>query len=98
MIIRRIQTSLVSIIALLMFVPSAAQAQAPAATFQLPTVIVTAQKESAKAQELPVSLSTVTQQTLRDSGASIVSELFAPNVYFTEFTARKLSNPRFRGI
>ncbi len=35
---------------------------------------------------------------MRDSGATIVSDLFAPNVYFTEFTARKLSNPRFRGI
>jgi iron complex outermembrane receptor protein len=81
-----------------MFVPSPAEAQAPAATFQLPPVIVTAQKESANAQDLPVSLSAVTQQTLRDSGATIVSDLFAPNVSFTEFTARKLSNPRFRGI
>jgi iron complex outermembrane receptor protein len=81
-----------------MFVPSPAEAQAPAATFQLPPLIVTAQKESANAQDLPVSLSTVTQQTVRDSGATIVSDLFAPNVSFTEFTARKLSNPRFRGI
>ena len=81
-----------------MFVPSLAQAQAPAASFQLPPIIVTAQKESANAQDLPVSLSTVTQQTLRDSAATIVSDLFAPNIYFTEFTARKLSNPRFRGI
>ena len=47
---------------------------------------------------MPISLTTVTQQTLRDTDASIVSDLFAPNVYFTEFTARKLSNPRFRGI
>ena len=30
--------------------------------------------------------------------STIVSDLFAPNMYFTEFTARKLSNPRFRGI
>ena len=86
-------------------VPSLARAQAPssqsgqpAATFQLPTLIVTAQKEAAQAQDLPVSLTTVAQPTLRDTGASIVSDLFAPNIYFTEFTARKLSNPRFRGI
>ena len=59
---------------------------------------MTAQKEAAEAQDLPVSLTTVAQPTLRDTGASIVSDLFAPNVYFTEFTARKLSNPRFRGI
>jgi iron complex outermembrane receptor protein len=74
------------------------QAQAPAATFQLPPLVVTAQKEAADPQTLPVSLDTFSQQTLRDSGATIVSDLFAPNVYYTEFTARKLSNPRFRGI
>ena len=77
---------------------SASQPGQPAATFQLPPLIVTAQKEAAKAQDLPVSLTTVTEQTLRDSGAVVVSDLFAPNIYFTEFTARKLSNPRFRGI
>jgi iron complex outermembrane receptor protein len=79
-------------------VPDLALAQAPAASFQLPPLIVTAQKETAPAQELPVSLSTFAEQTLRNSGATIVSDLFAPNIYFTEFTARKLSNPRFRGI
>src|SRR4026207_1503366 len=70
----------------------------PVPTFQLPPVIVTAQKEPAGAQDLPVSLTTFTAQTLRNSGARIVSDLIAPNVSFTEFTARKLSNPRFRGI
>jgi iron complex outermembrane receptor protein len=90
---------------LVLAVPNLAHAQAPssqsgqpAATFQLPTLIVTAQKEAAEAQELPVSLTAIAQPTLRDTGASIVSDLFAPNIYFTEFTARKLSNPRFRGI
>jgi iron complex outermembrane recepter protein len=70
----------------------------PAATFQLPPVIVTAQKEAAEAQDLPVSLSAITQPTLRDAGIQIVSDVTAPNVYFTEFSARKLSNPRFRGL
>jgi iron complex outermembrane receptor protein len=64
----------------------------------LPTIIVTAQKEAAEAQDLPVSVTTFTQQMLRDRRADVVSDLFAPNVYFNEFTARKLSNPRFRGI
>ncbi len=81
-----------------MFVPNLVQAQTPAATFQLPPLIVTAQKEAAPAQELPVSLSGFGQQSIRDAGANVVSDLFAPNIYFTEFTARKLSNPRFRGI
>jgi iron complex outermembrane receptor protein len=64
----------------------------------LPPLVVTAQKEAADAQDLPVSLTTVPGRALRDSGATVVSDLFAPNVYFSEFTARKLSNPRFRGV
>ena len=74
--------------------------QAPAGTFQLPPVVVTAQKEPANATSLPVSVSTVTAKGLRDSGATTVSDAASgvPNVFFTEFTARKLSNPRFRGI
>jgi iron complex outermembrane receptor protein len=95
---RRPHTSLAFIFSFLMIAPNLAQAQAPAAAFQLPPLIVTAQKESAPAQELPVSLSTFTDQTVRNSGATVVSDLFAPNVYFTEFSARKLSNPRFRSI
>jgi iron complex outermembrane receptor protein len=83
---------------ILLLAPSAAKGQTPAATFQLPPVIVTAQKEATQAQELPVSLTAFPAQTVRDSGAIVVSDLAAPNIYFTEFTARKLSNPRFRGI
>ncbi|HEY9464915.1 MAG TPA: TonB-dependent receptor [Vicinamibacterales bacterium] len=83
---------------ILLLAPSAARGQTPAATFQLPLVIVTAQKEATQAQELPVSLTAFPEQTVRDSGAIVVSDLAAPNIYFTEFTARKLSNPRFRGI
>ncbi len=83
---------------MLLLAPAVATGQTPAATFQLPPVIVTAQKEATQAQELPVSLTTFTGQTLRNAGAIVVSDLFAPNINFTEFTARKLSNPRFRGI
>jgi iron complex outermembrane receptor protein len=72
----------------------------PAATFQLPTLIVTAQKEPADAQGLPLSLTTVAAPTLENAGIQTVSDagVYAPNVSFTEFTARKLSNARFRGI
>jgi len=37
---------------------------------------------------------------LRDAGVGIISDagVYAPNAQFTEFTARKLSNVRFRGI
>src|SRR5688572_7439985 len=66
----------------------------------LPTVTVTATKEPADAQKVPVSVTAVSKQTLADSGARIVSDaaILAPNTFFSEFTARKLSNARFRGI
>lgn len=88
-----------------------AQAQTPSAPAQaqaaqspdrvvLPDVTVSAQKEPAKAQTLPVSLTAVTAASLERAGVTTVSEaaIGAPNVVFTEFTARKLSNARFRGI
>jgi iron complex outermembrane receptor protein len=72
----------------------------PAATFQLPPLIVTAQKEPADPQALPLSLTTVARPTLQNAGIQIVSEAgaYGPNLWFTEFSARKLSNARFRGI
>ena len=77
-----------------------AQGNQPAATFQLPPLVVTAQKEPADPQALPLSLTTVAKPALQNAGINIVSEAgaYAPNVSFTEFTARKLSNARFRGI
>ena len=77
-----------------------AQAQAPVGPIQMPPVTVTAQKEPADAQKLPVSVTAVGSDALSHGGVSIVSEaaIWAPNTNFTEFTARKLSNPTFRGI
>lgn len=67
---------------------------------RLPTVIVTAQKEPNDVLRLPVSVTAVAEDTLEEAGIRIVSEaaIYAPNTFFTEFTARKLSNARFRGI
>lgn len=66
----------------------------------LPEVTVTAQKEPAKAQDLPLSLTTFTPSLMERAGVSFISDaaVVAPNTVFTEFTARKLSNARFRGI
>jgi len=77
--------------------PAAAQAP-PAIT--LPPVTVTAQKEPANPLTLPVSVTAVPKDTLVNAGVGIVSEaaMYAPNTFFTEFSARKLSNARFRGI
>ena len=67
---------------------------------KLPPVTVTAQKEAQPLQSAPVSVTPVTRSILEDSGARYVNDaaMFAPNVFMTEFSARKLSNPRFRGV
>jgi iron complex outermembrane receptor protein len=83
--------------------PRAAAQSTPPQTlnpFRLPTVIVTAQKEPADIQRLPVSVTAVVGDTFDEAGIRIVSDaaIYAPNTWFTEFTARKLSNARFRGI
>jgi iron complex outermembrane receptor protein len=80
--------------------PAAAKAQSPAGTITLPPVIVTAQKEPADLQRLPLSATGVLKDTIQGAGIRIASEaaLLAPNVHFTEFSARKLSNVRMRGI
>jgi iron complex outermembrane receptor protein len=66
----------------------------------LPPVTVTAQKEPEDIFKLPLSVTAVTKEMIDSAGVRIVSDaaIFAPNTYFTEFTARKLSNARFRGI
>jgi len=79
---------------------AAAQTTQPAGQVTLPTVTVTAQKEPADPQGLPVSVSIVPLDSLWNGGLTTIGEaaIYAPNTYFTDFTARKLSNPRFRGI
>ena len=78
---------------------SLAQSNQPP-SITLPTVIVTAQKEATDVKEVPASVTAVTAQTITDSGLRAITDaaIFAPNTVFTEFTARKVSNARFRGI
>jgi iron complex outermembrane receptor protein len=66
----------------------------------LPPVTVTAQKEPADPQQLPVSVTLVPLDALWNGGMTTIGDasIYAPNTYFSDFTARKLSNPRFRGI
>jgi iron complex outermembrane receptor protein len=66
----------------------------------LPTVVVTAQKEPADPQRLPVSVSTADKETLDSAGVTAVSEasFVSPNTVFAELSARKISNPYIRGI
>jgi len=81
--------------------PSAALAQTPAPPqITLPPVTVTAQKEPADPQQLPVSLSVVPLDALWNGGMTTIGEaaIYSPNTFFSDFTARKLSNARIRGI
>jgi iron complex outermembrane receptor protein len=80
--------------------PTAAFAQSTPPTVTLPTVIVTAQKEAEDVKAVPASVTAVTHDTIVNAGLAVVSDasIFAPNTVFTEFTARKVSNARFRGI
>jgi iron complex outermembrane receptor protein len=75
-------------------------AQQQAGRITLPTVLVTAQKEPADVQRIPVSVTAVSKETIENAGIQIVSDaaIYAPNVFFTEFSARTLSTARFRGI
>jgi iron complex outermembrane receptor protein len=80
--------------------PATALAQSPPPAITLPTVIVTAQKEAEDVKTVPASVTAVTHDTIVNAGLQVVSDagIFAPNTVFTEFTARKVSNARFRGI
>jgi iron complex outermembrane recepter protein len=83
----------------LLLAASDAEAQ-PAIRFTVPPITVTAQKEPADPQTLPVSVTAVPRATLDDAAVRSVSDAagYAPNTFFNEFTARKLSNARFRGV
>jgi len=67
---------------------------------RLPSITVNVYKEPDDARTLPVSVTAMPFGALRDAGVGTISEagIFAPNTFFSEFTARKLSNARFRGI
>jgi iron complex outermembrane receptor protein len=77
-----------------------AQSQEPPVRLVVPPVTVTAQKEPADAQTLPLSVTAVSKDTIASDGIAIISDagIYAPNTYFTEFSARKLSFAHFRGI
>src|SRR5687768_5881220 len=76
------------VLSAILVTPGVAAAQ-PAATphVTVPTVIVTAQKEPADAQKVPVSVTAVPQEWLRASDVTFISDaaIFAPNTLFTEF-------------
>ena len=63
-------------------------------------VTVTARKQPENLQDLPLSDTVITRETIANAGVRTVNEAsqYVPNAFIVEFSARKLSNPRFRGI
>jgi iron complex outermembrane receptor protein len=90
---------------------AAATALSPLATAQsqsnqtpdpvrLPPVVVNVYNEPQDVQTLPVSVTGISETTLNNAGIVKLSdaEMLAPNTFFSEFSARKSTNARFRGI
>lgn len=67
---------------------------------RLPTIVVTAQKLAEPAQTAPLSVTAINQATIDEANIRSVREAsdYVPNIFLNEFTARKLSNPYFRGV
>jgi iron complex outermembrane receptor protein len=93
---------ILAVLAALAPVGALAQTQPPTPPLRIevPPVIVTAQKEPADGQSLPVSVTAVSKETIAGAAITTISDaaIYAPNTFFSEFSARKLSFPRFRGI
>jgi iron complex outermembrane receptor protein len=86
--------------ALAVSVPSFGQTPTQTVPTTGTSVTVVAQKEPADPAKLPVSVTALPEDLLKAAGVTFISdaEMFSPNTHFTEFTARKLSNPRIRGV
>ena len=102
---RKIDQFLLSFVCVLAAGPAFAQTPSPQPQPQppsvtLPPVTVVAQKEPTDPQRLPVSVTAVTTDWLRLGDIRFVSDaaIYSPNTYYSDFTARKLTNPRFRGL
>lgn len=79
--------------------PASAQREDPLRV-DLPPVVVTAPKEPVDKQKVPASITAVPKATLDAAAITALSDAaaLAPNTFFSEFQARKLSFPTFRGI
>src|SRR5437016_4871759 len=70
--------------------PPAQTSPDEAIRFRLPTITVTAQKETENIQDSPVSVTAVTDETLERAGVRTIAEAaqYAPNTFLNEFSAR----------
>jgi iron complex outermembrane receptor protein len=67
---------------------------------ELPEMVITAPKLGRDLLNAPVSATVTSGEVIEKNAIRTVKDaaIHAPSTFFTEFSARKLSNPRFRGI
>lgn len=91
---------LAAIVALFVSGARASAQQEDPLRVDLPPVVVTAPKEPVDKQKVPASITAVPKATVDAAAITALSDVasLAPNTFFSEFQARKLSFPTFRGI
>lgn len=89
-----------SLAALLLASGQASAQQEDPLRVDLPPVVVTAPKEPVDKQKVPASITAVPKAVVEAAAMTALSDAaaLAPNTFFSEFQARKLSFPTFRGI
>jgi iron complex outermembrane receptor protein len=72
----------------------------PETTLRLDPVVVTARKWEEAAEEVPKSLTVITETFARDAGIRTVRDasFYVPNLFMVEFSSRRLSFPTMRGV
>lgn len=78
----------------------AQQEKKDAQPVDLNEILISAPKLSQDLLKAPLSATVTTGKTIQDANMQTVKDaaLYSPNTYFTDFSARKLSTPRIRGI
>lgn len=76
------------------------QKKEPDSSGSLPEIIVSAPKLEKDLLSLPLSATVTTGEIIEENAMRTIKDaaIYSPNTFFTEFSARKLSNPRFRGL
>ncbi|MES2734781.1 MAG: TonB-dependent receptor [Verrucomicrobiota bacterium] len=80
--------------------PAATTSEAETVTQTLPEILVTVPKLGGDLLSLPLSATVVSGEVVDQNAIRNIKDaaLYAPNTFVNQFSARKLSNPYFRGI
>lgn len=99
------QTSAICSLMVALALPAVAQRaeekkETPVPVDTLPEVVVSSPKLGKELLNLPLSATVATEEFIDENAIRTVKDaaIYSPNTFFTEFSARKLSNPRFRGL